>query len=381
MIQNGNPSESDSDRSMTAHRIAYVLEYFPNLFQTFVASEIAELRRRGTEMLILSLQDPPDQLRHDFVVNHKLDELTVYGPKGFWGQLKKFRPQLIHAHFTINPTVVARGLAAAIGVPFTFTTHAEGPPADFAELAASAAAVVTVSEANARYLVRRYGVPREHLCVIPCGVDTACFTPVDRGARSSALAAPEEPGTILCVARHHPKKNLSLLLEACATLGARGVKFRCVMIGDGPAHEELIGIRARLKLEPLVEMVGAARQATVIEWLRRASVVVLCSHSEGMPLSLMEAGACELPVVATRVGGIPELVEDGVTGLLTPPGDAAALADALQRLLADPALRATMGQAARRRIAANFSLAAQVDSLQALWSRVLAAQCRERTTA
>src|SRR5208282_4433598 len=370
---------------MTAHRIAYVLEYFPKLSETFVASEIAELRRRGTEILILSLQDPPDQLRHDFVVNHKLAELTVYAPKEFLPPLRKFGPQLIHAHFATDPTKVARTLAAAIGVPFTFTAHGydiyEGPPADFAERAASAAAVVTVSETNARYIAQSFGVPREHLCVIPCGVDMTCFTPVDRETGSSALPAPQEPGTILCVARHDPMKNLGLLLEACATLRARGVKFRCVMIGDGPAHEELIGIRARLRLEPLVEMVGATKQATVIEWLRRASVAVLSSHREGMPLSLMEAGACELPVVATRVGGIPELVEDGVTGLLTPPSDAAALADALQRLLADPALRTTMGQAARRRIAANFSLPAQVDSLQALWSRVLAAHRRDRTMA
>ncbi len=146
---------------MTAHRIAYALEYFPKLSETFVASEIAELRRRGTEILILSLQDPPDQLRHDFVVNQRLDELTVYGPQEFLAQLREFRPQLIHAHFAGSPTRMARRLAAAIGVPFTFTTHAEGPPADFAEQSASAAAVVTVSEATARYIGRRFGIPRE----------------------------------------------------------------------------------------------------------------------------------------------------------------------------------------------------------------------------
>ncbi len=372
---------------MNAHRIAYVLKYFPKLSETFVASEIGELRRRGVEIRILSLLHSHDQLRHDFVASDKLDEVTVYGLKKFPAQLRKFRPQLIHAHFATDPTEAARRLASAIGVPFTFTTHGldiyERPPADFAQRAASAAAVVTVSEANARYIAQNFGVPREHLSVIPSGVDTIRFSPPDRapGDHSSGVPSSRESGLIVSVARHNPVKNLGLLLEACATLQARGVEFRCIMIGDGPTHDELIGIRAQLRMEPLVEMVGAAERATVLEWLRRASVAVLCSHREGMPVSLMEAGACELPVVATRVGGIPELIEDGVTGLLTPPGDAAALADALQRLLADPPLGRAMGQAARRRIAAKFSLAAQVDSLQALWSRVLAGHCGDQTVA
>src|SRR5208282_1036906 len=263
---------------MNAHRIAYVLKYFPKLSETFVSSEIAELRRRGTEICILSLLDPPDRLRHDFVANHELDKLAVYGLKEFPARLREFRPQLIHAHFATDPTEAARRLAAPIGVPFTFTTHGldiyERPPADFAERAASAAAVVTVSEANARYIAQSFGVPREHLSVIPCGVDTMRFCPPDRtsAARSSGLPASQECGPIVCVARHNPVKNLGLLLEACATLRARGVEFRCIMIGDGPTHDELIGIRAQLKLEALVEMVGAAGRATVLEWLRRASV-------------------------------------------------------------------------------------------------------------
>ena len=177
--------------------------------------------------------------------------------------------------------------------------------------------------------------------------------------------------SIVCVARHEPVKNLGSLLEACANLRDRGVHFRCVMIGDGATHIELSAIRARLNLESAVEMIGAAERATVLARLQRASVAVLSSHTEGMPVSLMEAGACGVPVVATRVGGIPELIEDGVTGILAECGDAAALADAIARLVEDPLLRKSMGQAARRRIVARFSLTAQVDSLLAMWSRIL----------
>jgi glycosyltransferase involved in cell wall biosynthesis len=360
---------------MTARRIAYIVKRFPKLTETFIAGELAELRRRGIELRVLSLAEPDETLRHRFIADHGLDRLTVYGSASFAGALREFQPDLIHAHYATRPTGVARRLAAEIDVPFTFTAHRfdiyDRAPRGFAERASAAAALITVSEANARHIATSFGVPRERIHVIPCGVDTALFCPAE--ARADAAAgdldgSAEPPGPIVCVARHWPSKNLGLLLEACAILRDRGVKFRCVMIGDGPSHDELAGIRAQLELEPLVEMIGEAEQATVLAWLRRASVAVLSSHSEGMPVSLMEAGACEVPVVATRVGGIPELVEDGVTGILTPPGDAPAMADAFERLLSNPRLRAEMGRAARRRIEANFSLGGQVDRLLSLWS-------------
>ena len=283
-------------------------------------------------------------------------------PQAFSGALREFQPDLIHAHYATKPTAEARGwpprsMCRSLS-RLTASTFTTGRRATLPSEHAAAAAVITVSEANARHIATSFGVPRERIRVIPCGVDTALFCPAE--GRTDAAAgdldgAAEPPGPIVCVARHWPVKNLGLLLEACAILRDRGVKFRCVMIGDGPSHDELAGIRAQLDLEPLVEMIGEAERATVLAWLRRASVAVLSSHSEGMPVSLMEAGACEVPVVATRVGGIPELVEDGVTGILTPPGDAPAMADAFERLLSNPRRRAEMGRAARRRIEANFS--------------------------
>jgi len=358
---------------MTVLRIAYVIQEFPKLSETFIAGELAELRRRGVEVSILSRRQPAEQLRHSFIADSGLDQLAVYGAENFSPALAEFQPDLIHAHYSTDPTANARMLAAEFGVPFTFTAHGFDiyfrAPSDFAERAAAAAAVITVSEANARHIATSFGVPRERIHVISCGVNTKLFRPAegtDTAARDIGSTAP--PGPIVCVARHRPVKNLGLLLEACAILRDRGVNFRCVMVGDGPSHDELAGIRAQLRLESRVEMVGAATRGAVLEWLRRASVAVLSSHSEGMPVSLMEAGACGVPVVAPRVGGIPELVEDGVTGLITPPGDAQAMADALEQLLSSPPLRAEMGRAARRRIMANFSIGGQVVRLLKLWS-------------
>ncbi len=348
---------------MIPRRVAYVVNVFPKLSETFIAGELAELRRRGVELRILSLRRPTEELRHKIVARASLAERAVYDRQEFPMVLHEFRPELLHAHFATEPTAVAWKLARQAGVRFTFTAHGydiyRGPPADFAARAAAASAVVTVSQANARHIVKTFGVPASHIHVIPSGVDTERFRP--RGQRA-------EPPYIVCVARLAPVKNLGLLLKACACLQARGVKFRCVLVGDGPARGELETARAQLGVRQVVELVGAAEQDDVLAWWRRATVAVLTSENEGMPVSLLEAAACGVPAVATAVGGIPELVEDGVTGLLTPPGDARGLAAALERVLRDPEAAARLGAAARRRAEERFSLPRQVDRLLALWT-------------
>ena len=353
-------------------RIAYVVNVFPKLSETFIAWELAELRRRGVEVRILSLRPPDEELRHEIVAGAGLAKRTVYDSPEFLPVLQEFRPELLHAHFVTEPTAAARELAAELGVPFTFTAHGydiyRKPPADFADRAGAASAVITVSEANARYIVKTFGVPTTHIHVIPCGVDADRFLP--RGERW-------KPPHVVCVARLKPVKNLGLLLEACASLRAREVEFRCSVIGDGPCRDELEAARARLGLGGVIELVGAAEQTEVLAWWQRATIAALTSTSEGMPVCLMEAAACGVPAVATAVGGIPELIVDGVTGFLTTPDDADGFADALERLLRDPELVARMGVAARRRVEARFTLTGQVGRLLRLWSEVVGGGVRE----
>ena len=359
---------------MMPHRVAYVVNTFPKISETFIAGELAELRRRGVEVCILSRRLPTEELRHEIVTQAGLAERTVYDAREFPAVLREFRPHLLHAHFATKPTAIARALAAELGVPFTFTAHGydvyRRPPADFADRAGVAGAVITVSEANARYIVETFGVPATHIRVIPCGVNTERFRPQEGHCRPEG-SSPAQPPQIVCVARLKPVKNLGLLLEACAGLRARGVEFRCAVIGDGPCRDELEVARARRGLELVVELVGAAEPAEVLAWWQRAAVAVLTSNNEGMPVSLMEAAACGVPAVATALGGIPELVEDGVTGLLTPAGDVQALVAALERLLRDPELAARLGAAARRRAEHQFSLARQVDRLVALGTELV----------
>jgi len=344
-------------------RVAYVVNCFPKLSQTFVETEVAELRRRGVDVRVLSLRPPTEEPRHGIVSD--VDGGVHYDVESFLSGLRSFRPQLVHAHFATEPTAVASELAAEVGAPFTFTAHGydvyRRPPADFGARAAAAAAVVTVSQANARHIETVHGVDPERITVLPCGVDTRRFSP---GARRA------DPPYVVCVARLVPVKNLRLLLAACRLARDRGREFRCVIVGDGRSRDELVGLRDRLRLRRMVDLVGPAPQREVLAWWRRATAAVLTSDSEGMPVSLMEAGACGVPAVTTAVGGAPEVVEDGVTGLLAPPGDAAAVASGLERLLGDAAFARRLGAAARRRVEERFSVERQVDGLLALWADV-----------
>ena len=351
---------------MSLTRIAYVLNVFPKLSETFIANELAELLRRGVDLAILSLQAPPDEIRHGIVARAGLDLKVCYDHESFAQTLRGFHPQLLHAHFATQATEAAMTLAADIAVPFCFTAHGydiyRRPPEDFGRRAAAAGAVITVSCANADYISRNFGVAPEHIRIIPCGIDIERFRPAP---------AQLDPPCIVCVARLRAVKNIRLLLEACALLRDRGHRFRCAVVGEGGEREALTAARSALSLEDIVAMPGAAEQDAVRAWWQRSTIAVLCSRSEGMPVSLMEAAACGVPAVATAVGGVPELVADGVTGLVVPPGDARALADALERLLRDRALRERMGRAARVRARERYSVVKQLDSLMSVWNGVL----------
>jgi glycosyltransferase involved in cell wall biosynthesis len=346
-------------------RIAYVVKEFPVVSQTFIASELVELRRRGIELRILALERTPGSRPHRFVTRAGLAGLTVWGRAAWAGAVHELAPEILHAHFATEPAAAARELSAQMRIPFTFTAHGydiyEESPPDLPARAAAAAAVITVSQANAEALTR-LGVEPARIRVIPNGVDLSRF-------RRRRGAKPER-GLIVCVARQHPAKNLGLLLDACALLRDRGTSFRCLLLGGGRCSAALRSQAAALGLAELVEFVGTVDHDDVAEAWQRASIAVLTSRREGLPVSLIEAAAAGVPAVATAVGGVPELVADGETGLLVPPGDTAALAAALGRLIAEPDRALELGRAARARAEERFSLERQVDALLGLWRTI-----------
>lgn len=352
---------------MTLKRIAYVVNVFPKFSETFIANEIAELKRRGIEVAILSRRFPVESLRHKVVTENDLEALTYYDEDSFLPYLRKFRPQIIHAHFATQPTDLARKLSATLCIPYSLTAHGydvyRRPPTDFADRCRGANAVVTVSEANAHYMVNTLGAPASNLSVIPCGIDTNWFKPQFPGRSQIPL--------LVCVARMRPVKNLPVLLQACATLRDQGVKFRCVVLGDGDDRPMLEALRNTLGLNTVVQFPGITSQENVRNWWRQASIGLLTSLSEGMPVSLMEALSCAVPVIAPAIGGIPEMIKHSVNGFVVPVNNPKAVASAITKILTDTEMARQMRFAARETALDRFSVGLQVDNLLDVWNQIL----------
>lgn len=191
--------------------------------------------------------------------------------------------------------------------------------------------LLVVSEDLGRMAVREYGAEPGRVRAIPNGCDAALFQPADRAAARHELDLPGDAEIVLYVGRLVAEKGLRELIASTRALSAQRPGLRTVLVGEGPLQAELAAV---ITAEPSlpVRLVGSQSPARVARWMAAADVVTLPSYSEGHPNVLVEALACGRPVVATAVGGIPEVVDDHC-GLLVPPRDAAALAAALARAL------------------------------------------------
>ena len=218
--------------------------------------------------------------------------------------------------------------------------------------------ILVVSEDLGRVAVDGYGADPRRIRVIPNGCDAAIFHPQDRGAARAALGIPEQARLVVYIGRLVPEKGLRELLDAMDMLAGTDPAVSLAMIGEGPMRAEL---EARIAAMPAgrARLVGAQPPADVARWMAAADLVTLPSYSEGHPNVLVEAAACGRPVVATPVGGIPEVV-DGATGILVPPRDAPALAGGLREVLA----RIWDGSALAARFSRDWEQVAR-DTLQA----------------
>lgn len=279
----------------------------------------------------------------------------------------------VHAHFATHPTTVAWMIHRIAGIPYSFTAHAHDIFVDTRLLSLKVRdtkLVRAISRHNVEYL-RRVApeVPAETFRVIRLGVDPD----VAGAAASSGRRDAEETGSLrlLCVAALRPYKGFEVLVDACARLETAGVRVRCELVGEGPARQALLGRVRRHGLEGSVRLAGAATQEEVAAHLADAdlfvhpSVVAPDGQMDGIPVALMEAMAASLPVVASDLSGIPELVTDGVDGLLVPPGDVEALAAAIESLAGDAAQRRRLGESARMKVSREYDLTANTERLAA----------------
>jgi glycosyltransferase involved in cell wall biosynthesis len=214
--------------------------------------------------------------------------------------------------------------------------------------------VVAVSEDAGRQLLRR-GISEGRLRTLRNGIDVARF----------AYAGPRNGGPVVTVARLSPEKDIATLVRAADLVRRQQPGFRLEVAGDGPCLPELQALVDALALEGHVHFLGQVNDVPAL--LARASLFVLPSLTEGISLTLLEAAARGLPVVATRVGGNPEVVEDSLTGLLVPPGRPEELAAAILRLLGDPESARAMGRAGRERVEEHFDVRRMVAGYEALY--------------
>ncbi len=396
-------------------RVLYVVTLFPCWSETFIVREIHALLARGVDVRILSLKPAHEQLVHaDAQV---LLNRVIYAPTGLgaarpalaamlrspretlhvlartvarllprpvelakslvtcWRTLASatavadFSPDHIHAHWATYGASAAWLLARTQRVAFSFTAHAHDIFVHDHMLKAKlhdAAFVVAISRFNRDLLLRRFGtesVARVH--VVHCGVRPAEFAP--------DAAAPGDAGAdLLSVGRLDPKKGYAVMLDALSELRRRGVLCTAEVIGEGARRPQLEAQRAHLGLESTFALPGAADQPRVRAAMRASRVFVMpCIEApdgdmDGIPVALMEAMAMGMPVVSTTVSGVPELVIDGETGLLVPPGDPHRLADALQRVLSDAQFAHALGQRARARVESAFDSDREGEKLLAL---------------
>ncbi|MEL7105726.1 MAG: glycosyltransferase [Pseudomonadota bacterium] len=270
----------------------------------------------------------------------------------------------LHCHFENAGCSVAMLTSALSGIPFSFTLH--GPSIFFEphrqrldEKIARADFVACISD-FARSQGMIFGA-RDHwdkMKIVHCGVEP------DRYGATLA----EDGQHLVFVGRLAAVKGVAMLLRAVADLAATHPDLRLTLIGDGPERTSLEALAGELGVNGQVTFAGARTQAEVAETLSTANLFVLPSFAEGVPVVLMEAMAARLPVITTRIAGIPELVEDGVAGRLVPPGNLDALVAAIKDLLADPAAAKAMGAAGRAKVEAEFDISKEAAKIAAMFT-------------
>ncbi|MFN8109904.1 MAG: glycosyltransferase [Thermoleophilia bacterium] len=386
--------------------VAYITSLYPSLSHSFILREVRALRdlgvdvhtfsvRRTPEEQLIAPEDreeaartrvllPPDRVhlaaatgramaadpaRFARITGGAVGRGGKLGPRAalwqafyvaeavlLWDECRRLGVRHVHAHFANVGADVAQ-LVAALGGPgwsWSFTMH--GPTEFFdvpghrlADKTADAAFVACISDFCRSQLMKLVDRSEwDKLALVRCGVDPEVYAPVPPAADDGVLK-------VLCVGRLVPDKGQSLLVDAIGMLRQRGVPAELTLVGDGPDRRHLEDHVGASRLGEAVHLAGAVGQDTIRGYYADADVFCLPSFAEGVPVVLMEAMAMGIPVVTTRIAGIGELVEDGVSGTLVRPGRADMLADALQALT-DPELRRTMGTHGRAMVREEFDV-------------------------
>jgi glycosyltransferase involved in cell wall biosynthesis len=286
--------------------------------------------------------------------------------------IRSERPDLVHLHSRRGADIWGGIAARLTGTPCVLSRRVDNPEARW-QVALKYRLfdhVITISEGIRRVLLEE-GLPPSQVSCVRSAVDAAPYlAPVDREAFLHEFKLPSNAIVIGMVAQLIPRKGHRYLLDAVDVLRREHPQLQVLLFGKGPLQDELASEIAKRGLGEVVHLVGF--RSDLPQWLGGLDILAHPADMEGLGVSLLQASAAAVPIVTSRAGGLPEAVEDGVSGLLIPPGDVAALTQALRRLLNEPALRRELGAAGRARILSQFSIDAMVDGNLAVYRQVLA---------
>ena len=413
---------------MTGPGLIVVLKGYPRLSETFIAQELLGLERAGYRLHIASMRHPTDCQTHPVhrqirAPVHYLPEYLYHAPMrvlrsiararrlpGFrralstwiadlrrdfspnrfrrFGQAAVLAAEMppetrwLYAHFIHTPSAVTRYASLMTGLPWSCSAHAKdiwtSPEWELRDNLASAQWVVTCTRLGYERLARL--APHEgHLRLIHHGLDFASFGPNQGGASRRNGSDPSEPVRLLAVGRAVEKKGFDVLLKALARLPA-SLHWSLTHIGGGELLKSLQRRAQMLGIASRITWRGPQPHSAVLEAYRSSDLFVLPCRTaangdrDGLPNVLMEAQSQRLACLSTTAGGVPEVIRHGLTGLLVPPEDAAALADAIARLIVDPDWRARLAIAGESHVRAGFDMRKGLGTLVALFDASLSGE-------
>lgn len=427
-------------------KLAYVINMFPKLSESFILNEIVELLKNGHDVQIFSIIKPWEEEVHDEIEKYNILERTHYfsfksilkinlirflkyllfgviqdlydlrtfiqavskpkvihkkssfqplnqkieskihkiGRFGiacihrfildlkmayFAAIMEKNNVKLIHTHFA-NMGGIARRLSKMLGLPYTLTAHAfdiyvNTDANELRKVVDDAESVVTISEYNKNYLMNEIGVINR-IDVIRCGIEPNKFDPQRKSKADGRLR-------ILTVSRLVEKKGIEYLIKSIPTIIKEIPDLEFIIVGSGPLNNSLQQLVNHLNIDSYLKFKGDVSDSELFKYYNHADIFVLpCLIAEngdrdGIPVSMMEAMAMEIPLVSTNVSGIPELVKDGVSGIIVPPKDEEAISEALIKLLNNEDLRVQMGKVGRQIVLEKYNVTIECHKLMNLF--------------
>ncbi|GJQ57454.1 MAG: colanic acid biosynthesis glycosyltransferase WcaL [Candidatus Scalindua sp.] len=410
-------------------KIAYILNVFPCLYHTFILNDILNLMKNGHEVLVLSIGRSHEKVMNKGVFNLKnniyyFDDFLIknnlvgtryfiefakkyrkYNPfyrffgkclfgnsvsgidaerysKNFgWGiyalkriadKLKEENVDIIHGAFGANESTAAMILSELTEIPFSFETHAKDLFVYFeyaSEKIEKAKKIFTISEYNKKYLINDLKCPASKIILKRVPFNRSHCDQIPEKQRKEDL--------ILAVCRLNPIKGLEYAIEAFSLVAQKRDELRFKIVGDGPLKEELFRKVKKLQLTEKITFLGNMSNEDAMDLVAQSTIVVLPSviikngDRDGIPTSLIEAMYLKTPVISSRISGIPELIDDGINGFLTEPGDVRQIAEKMEELLLDKVLRSRMGEGAREKIINNFDNNENSNKLIDAWREIV----------